>query len=484
MKQGTRTNEAPDGVVIESANESMDASLASALSSGEFRALLDASPDLVFLTDGARIYYLNAAAARFLGVTSAADCEGLNFQGIVSGPQGERLQRAVGEVHTGRPFKGEVTLTRHDGAKVAFSAAAYPSASERDGSRLFAATFHDLTTQKAYELELKSSLYVDELTGLANRRRFIEILAQSIQENQEGAEIGLVAIDIDRFKVLNDSLGPAAGDRLLVAISDRVQLAVRASDLVTRLSGDEFVVLCCDLELDTLQSVAERIREALALPFTILRRKLTLCVSIGIVECSGTHVEADSILQDAIAAVALAKDRGGDQIAVFDPVRRLELASRLNLEQELRQALRKSEFKLMYQKEVWLTSGDLVCLEALVRWEHPTRGLVPPDDFIPLAESTGLIVPLGDWVIAEVCRQLRAWEQVGLAGMSVSINVSPRQLAEADFVTRVLAILNGYGISPAQINLEITESMMAEDTRAHLRRVHELRRCGVHDDHG
>ena len=454
----------------------------------DFRTLLDESPDPVVLTDGHVFHYANAAARAFLGLGPEDACTDVDPQGLVPSSERATLSRAFRDLDAGRPFHGEVTLERSDGAKVAFAAAVHECTRDASEHRLFAATFRDLSARKAYELELKSSLFVEELTGLANRRQFVEQLGRRLQQVAESDEtMGLIAIDVDRFKALNDSLGPSAGDRLLIAIADRIQLAVRTSDLVARLSGDEFVVLCHKIAPGHLEEIAGRIREALALPFSVARRKLTVTVSQGLVERAEGHAEPESVLQDAITAVAVAKDRGGDQVAVFDPVRRLEIASRVDMEQELRRALHEDEFELDYQKEVWLRSGDLVCLEALIRWRHPRNGLVSPDEFIPIAESTGLISPIGDWVFSEVCRQLKEWESEGLYGMCVSVNVSPRQLVEADFATRLAEMCGYFDVRPNQINLEITESMMADGSRAFLKRVRDLREAGftmIMDDFG
>lgn len=454
----------------------------------DFRMLLDKSPDPVVLTDGRVLHYVNDAARAFLGLGQDDGYADIDPQGLVPSRERATITRAFRDLDAGRPFRGEITLERSDGAKVAFAAVVHECTRDDAEHRLFAATFRDLSARKAYELELKSSLFVEELTGLANRRQFVEQLGRRLQQVAESDDtVGLVAIDVDRFKSLNDSLGPSAGDRLLIAIADRIQLAVRTSDLVARLSGDEFVVLCHKIEPGNLEEIARRIREALALPFSVARRKLTVAVSQGLVEHSEGHAEPESVLQDAITAVAVAKDRGGDQIAVFDPVRRLEIASRVDMEQELRRALHEEEFELVYQKEVWLRTGDLVCLEALIRWRHPRNGLVPPDEFIPIAESTGLISPIGDWVFSEVCRQLKEWESEGLNGMCVSVNVSPRQLVEADFAKRLEGMCGYFDVRPNQINLEITESMMTDGSRAFLKRVRDLRDAGftmIMDDFG
>ncbi|MFO0690986.1 MAG: EAL domain-containing protein [Myxococcota bacterium] len=464
-------------------------SSASEVQTSDLLALLEATPDLVVLSNGTRFIYMNRAAARFLGFTDPRGARDVTPASVVPGSQNAVVARAIDEIRAGRPWRGEILLERHDGALVPFSVVAFEVGSRAPRQeRRYAAIFHDLSAQKAYELELESSVFVEELTGLANRRRFLELLGRALREPTDRRHrIGLIAVNLDRFKLVNDSMGPAAGNRLLIAVADRIQLAVRTSDLVARLAADEFIVMCDDAAPDALQIVAERIRTALSQPFTIARREIALTASLGIVRATSDRTDPESLLQDAITANQQAKDQGGDRIAFFDPVQRLQVASRLSLEQELRKALRQNEFELVYQKEVWLSSGDLVCLESLIRWRHPQRGLVPPDEFIPIAETTGLIVPIGEWVISRVCRQLADWAAMGLRGMSVSVNVSPRQIAQSDFPQRLHAILEQESILPNQINLEITESVMSDQSRSFLNRIQDLQSAGftmVMDDFG
>lgn len=452
------------------------------------QALLEATPDLVVTTTGDRFLYLNRAATEFLGVTESADLGAIAPVEVVPTSESATLKRAIHEITTRGAWEGEVLLERNDGALVPYSAAGFATVRRRGVQRVYAAILRDLSPQKAYELELESNVFVDDLTGLANRRRLLDTLSQALGPTRaRGHSIGLIAINLDRFKAVNETMGAAAGDRLLVAVADRIQLAVRSSDLVARLSSDEFVVLCDELEADTLEIVAQRIREALAQPFTIARRDLSMTASIGMVESDARRHDAEAFLQDAITAVYQAKDLGYDRVERFDPVRRLQVVARLELEQELRKALRRGEFSLQYQREIWLASNDLVCLEALIRWNHPERGLVPPDEFIPVAEATGLIVPIGDWVFSEVCRQLRSWRASGLEGMSVSVNISPQQLGEREFPAKVHAMIQENEVSPSQINLEITESTMTDQSRAFVNRIQALRQAGftmIMDDFG
>lgn len=459
------------------------------LATAELMELLERTPDLVVLTDGHRFLYMNEAASLFLDAHAHAARDALDPKDVIPTSQHGVMRRAAEEILSGRSWRGEIILERHDGALVPFSAVAFAARSRHRGpAKVYAATFRDLSSQKAYELELESSVFIDELTGLANRRRFLDQLGRMLSASREQRpEVGLITVDVDRFKMLNDTLSPAAGDRLLVAIADRIQLVVRPSDLVARLAADEFVILCEKPGPDALERISTRIRESLSQPFTIARREISVTASIGIMESAAGRTDPESLLQDAIAANQSAKDLGGDRVAVFDPVRRLQAASNLDLEQELRKALRNDEFDLVYQKEVWLSSADLVCLESLIRWEHPERGQIFPDQFIPLAEATGLIVPIGEWVIGEACRQLNLWAAAGMRGLSVSVNVSPVQLAQADYPERLHAILEQHSIRPNQINLEITESVMTDQSRSFLNRIHDLRDAGftmVMDDFG
>jgi predicted signal transduction protein with EAL and GGDEF domain len=341
----------------------------------------------------------------------------------------------------------------------------------------------------------------DALTGLANRLLFRDrlelVLARAARRHSFAA---LLFLDLDRFKDVNDTLGHSAGDRLLRDVSDRLKGVLRASDTVARFGageftlarfgGDEFVVLCEDLasEGDAVR-VAERIQQALLSPFVLERSEHVVTASIGIVVASGTNCDAESLLRDADIAMYRAKELGPGRWEVFDELIRNRALERVGIERELRRALELGELRLHYQPVVKLDDGALQSVEALVRWQHPERGLVPPGDFIPIAEESGLILQIGAWTLREACEQACRWraEFGDRAPLPVSVNVSARQLAQPELPEIVGRVLRQTGMSAGDLAIEVTESALIEDSSVAATSLRELKVLGVRillDDFG
>lgn len=312
------------------------------------------------------------------------------------------------------------------------------------------------------------TLAQDVLTGLPNRRWLLAELEQCVpQAAKAGKTTGVLFLDLDRFKVVNDSLGSEYGDALLTVVARQIAQAVRPKDIVARVGADEFVVLCRDLDMpDEAEGLGHRLLRVLAEPIPVLDRPITTSVSIGLA-FAGDTAASETVLRDADIAMVRAKEAGGGRIEVFDDVLRQRVTKRLNTEQELRRALRNNELRLLYQPIVSLSEG-MVAAEALVRWHHPTRGVLGPGEFIDVADETGLILGLGDWVLAEGCRTLRSWrDALGDAAPNLTVNLSMRQIIEPSFVSRVRLHLVESGIDPSNLIMEITEDSL----------VNELDRC-------
>ncbi len=335
--------------------------------------------------------------------------------------------------------------------------------------------------------ELRYQAYHDPLTGLANRSLFIERVDERVRTAPSGRLPAVLFLDLDDFKIVNDTLGHAAGDHLLVDVADRLRVTVRTNDVAARLGGDEFAVLIDDTP-DLVQSVtvAQRILDALAAPFLLGTTEIVVGGSIGIAAARVGTESAHELLRNADVAMYKAKQHGKNRVATFEPTMHTSLVERHELSAELARSLGRGELVLLYQPILDLATRRAVGLEALVRWRHPTRGLLEPAEFIPLAEETGMIVNLGTWVLEEACRQAAGWSPAGGA-MMIAVNLSAQQLQQPDFVSQLIGILERTGLAPDQLVLEMTETAIFHDTTTTLLRLEEIRRLGVRvavDDFG
>jgi diguanylate cyclase (GGDEF)-like protein len=337
-----------------------------------------------------------------------------------------------------------------------------------------------LTDAKTVGAMVHQALH-DSLTGLPNRALFLDRLAHALaRRGTGGGEVSVLFCDLDRFKTINDSLGHEAGDELLISVAQRVLGCLRGSDTAARLGGDEFVVLLEDvLSTGEAIAVADRITDAFRTPFSIVGREVYVSASIGIVR---GHTAAEELLRNADVAMYRAKAEGSGRYAVFEPSMRAEVLERLELEADLRRAQERGELEVHYQPIVALVDGELAGFEALARWRHPRRGLVPPPAFIPVAEESDLIHDLGRFVLETACRQAAQWD-----ARAITVNLSGRQLERADLVDQVAAALDDSGLEPNRLVLEITETVLMHDTEATIERLAALKRLGVRlavDDFG
>ena len=330
----------------------------------------------------------------------------------------------------------------------------------------------------------------DPLTGLPNRSLLKDRLTQAmLQTQRHNPWVSVVFVDLDNFKTVNDSRGHSAGDTLLRVIAARMVACVRSTDTVVRLGGDEFVILLVDqtASADSISATLEKIRAAIAEPIPIEGQNFHVTCSMGVATFPNDGTDAETLLMNADAAMYKAKDAGRDGFRFYTAEMNTRAHERLDLQEALRAGLAASEFELFYQPQVDIRSWRIFAVEALIRWNHPTKGVIFPAHFIPLAEDTGQIVALGDWVLQEACRQNRAWQEAGLPNMNVSVNVSARQFHDRNWIDRVVRALGESGMSPRNLELELTESLLMRDVDGAIATMKELLAIGVRfaiDDFG
>ena len=347
----------------------------------------------------------------------------------------------------------------------------------------------DVSDRVALEEQLRYQAFHDDLTGLANRALFEDRLTQALSRSRRhDGQLGVIFVDLDDFKTVNDTLGHAVGDELLRATARRLATCLRVQDTAARLGGDEFAILLEDLSSpDEAWEIAERLRHAFESPVHLDGREITASASLG-VHCPGHDVTADAVLGNADIAMYAAKDAGKGRVARFEPAMRAQLLERVELGTALGSALERDELFLEYQPLVELDTERIIGVEALIRWQHPTRGRLAPDLFIPLAETNGTIVEIGRWVLETACMQLRRWQvETGSPELQMSVNVSTRQLADPNLARHVRAAIDAAGIDPSLLTLEITEHLLLDDGELTQRRLQTLKEIGVRlaiDDFG
>jgi diguanylate cyclase (GGDEF)-like protein/PAS domain S-box-containing protein len=393
--------------------------------------------------------------------------------------------------HTGKNghFDDEYKIIRPDGTVRWIHDRAFPHYGEDGELTLITGIAEDITERKAAEERLRILAHYDSLTGLPNRPLFHDRLRRALVHCQRSSRAGaLVFADLDHFKVVNDTLGHAAGDDLLRQVAQRLQACLRADDTVCRLGGDEFALILTDLtDAEQAGPMVEKVMRALELPFEVECRELFVTASIGVTvfPCDGSN--AETLLKNADTAMYRAKEAGRSGIQFYRVEMNARSAERMNLEGHLRRALERNEFLLHYQPKVDFASGCVVGAEALLRWQHPELGLVPPNRFISILEDSRMIVPVGEWVLQQVARQMQEWAEQGLTPVSIAVNLSGRQLQQKHVERSIARIVTAAGMDPSRFELEITESVLMHNPEQAAHILRELKAIGMRlsvDDFG
>jgi diguanylate cyclase (GGDEF)-like protein/PAS domain S-box-containing protein len=453
---------------------------------------LEATPDFVATADmSGRLLYLNRSARTFLGYTADQDVSDRQLvdwypRSAMITIESEGLPIALKE----GVWSGETPIVSAGGQEVPSSQVIVVHQDAAGRPQFISAIARDISQRKELEDQLRHQAFHDSLTGLANRSRFMDRLEHALQREERGTGIvAVLFIDVDRFKSINDSFGHSAGDRVLTAVAERISSCLRRADTAARFGGDEFVVLLeSPLEVGEAESVALRIIETLRPPFDIDGHEVSARVSIGVNVCT-TARSADDALREADVAMYVAKTNGRNRVEIYDGSMHVSVAERLALLADLQLAVERSEFIVQYQPTIELKSGRVSGFEALVRWEHPKRGIIAPLQFIPLAEESGMIIPVGRFVLREACAQTVRWNRQRAGGqpLIIAVNVSGRQLQQPGFVQDVASVLSETGLDPAWLVLEVTESVMMTDVDNMIAVLNGLKALGLRiaiDDFG
>ncbi len=447
-----------------------------------FRAIVEKSWSGVVLLDQSLAFsYTGASTERLLGYDER-DLLGASILGFVHPRERQSTRQLFANLleAPSRELQGELRFLHKSGNWVWLEGFAQNLLHEPSVGAIVV-NYRDISQRKATEKQLEYQAYYDALTGLPNRLLFRDRVVTAIaQATRNRRALAVLYLDLDHFKLVNDGLGHSVGDKLLAQVAERLQACVRASDTISRLGGDEFTLLLNEVGgSDAVAGVARKILHSLARPFRVDGHELFVTASIGISLFPNDGFDVEALLKSADSAMYRAKELGRNQAQLFTASMNERYVRRLAIEQSLHHALERRELELHYQPVYDRTRRGPVSVEALIRWNHPTRGLVPPADFIPLAEETGLIVPIGEWVVREVCAQLRRWHDAGLSALKAAINISAPQLQQPTFTRVVADTLLRHALPPSSLQIEITESVAVQNIDLILQVLRELKEHGV-----
>ena len=455
---------------------------------------IEQSPSSVLICDSQwRIQYANSKFMQLTG-HQISDIVGLHpgtlTRDTLSQRENQQLWQNIRlQVQRAGVWQGEVHSSRRSGERFWEQVVVTPIKDNHGEPTHYLILGEDISIRKRYEQQLLRQANYDILTGLPNRMLALDRLKLALaQARRESQQVGVMFLDLDNFKHINDTMGHDAGDNLLIEASRRISSCLRGTSTVARLGGDEFLVILPGLKSpDTAEQVAERILQTFIPPYHLDGQEVFVSTSIGIAIYPEDSDNSSTLLQHADAAMYQAKSKGKSAFARFAPEMKEISHERLQIESRLRRALEMDELELFYQPIVEANSGDVIGAEALLRWNNPTMGLVSPDKFIPLAEETGMIIPIGEWVIAQACAAARRWSENGGSFLSIAVNVSPRQFRDPNFVDMVQRVLEENDLGATHLELEITERLILDNTIETAEILRRLDKMGVRlsvDDFG
>ncbi len=447
-------------------------------SENQLRAIVDAEPECVKIVaaDGT-LLQMNAAGLAMIEASRPEQVIGKSVFGLLMPEYREPFRDFIDNVLRGNKGKMEFEMIGFKGKHRWMETHSVAMPSDRGGPPVMLSITRDITELKNSERRLKQLAHFDSLTDLPNRVQFIERLEQTMADADRNERlVGVAFLDLDRFKYINDSLGHGKGDILLREVAIRLNGAVRRGDTVARLSGDEFALVLADMgHVDDAIHVAQKILDVFRQPFLVAGHELFVTASMGITLYPFDDRGAQDLLRNADVAMYRAKESGKNNFQFYIAEMTAKATERLSLENDLRSALDRGELSLHYQPIADGKSGRVVGMEALLRWKHPVRGMISPAQFIPLAEETGFIIPIGEWVLRTACLQCRAWQKLGLSSLYVAVNLSARQFHQKDLPASIYQILQETGLSPGSLGLEITEGLVMQQAESSINTLRELK---------
>ncbi|MGG1631692.1 sensor domain-containing protein [Rossellomorea sp. NRS-1567] len=442
-------------------------------SEDQYRSLVEMSPDIIAVISNQKFDYINEAGSKLIGANCPEDIMNKDVSHFTSMENIKKIREQTKDSTSGERF--EITVYRLNGDAIELEISAMPIL--YGGRMAIQLVGRDITNRKETEKTIRTMAYYDSLTGLPNRNKFKKYLNESIREAPDQS-IAILFLDLDRFKVINDTKGHSTGDIILEKVAVRLKYVVEDKGIVFRQGGDEFIILLSNLNEKEVEETTSEVLHSFNSPIVIHEQEFFVTPSIGISMYPKDGEDQESLIKHADTAMYLAKDRGKNNYQFYFP--ELEKASSRNMELEngLRKVLELKQLTLHYQPKVDLETLDIIGVEALLRWEHPELGMVSPCEFIPLAEETGLIIPIGEWVLREACQQSKEWEKNWLGIIPIAVNISVRQIKDDGFVDMVKETLSELQFQPDRLELEITESIM-QDFEKSTNVLNKLKKLGV-----
>jgi diguanylate cyclase (GGDEF)-like protein/PAS domain S-box-containing protein len=476
---GTRGNNTPKTKINKKIEEKLQ------ISEQHYISLFENNPDAVYSFDLLGKFTSANYACEVLTGYGHSELMKMTFKEILHPNDLQLGEVTFGKIIQGSPESIEVRLIHKTGRPVHVKVSAFPIVINDEIVGVYGIS-KDITEKKKAQELIQQLAYQDYLTGLPNRNMLKKHLFQIISNSSESIKLSLLFIDLDRFKVINDTLGHSMGDELLKEVSKRLKSTISIKDKVFRLNGDEFVVLIQDEDREYVSHLASRIISVLASPFKINNYDVFTTPSIGISEYEDNEESGDMLIKHAESAMYQAKKAGNNVFKFYSSVESESDVNPFILEMELHKAIERNELILHYQPKINLKTGHVIGTEALIRWNHPKWGLVSPANFIPIAEENGLIIPIGEWALRKACAQNKKWQEQGFSELTISVNLSTRQFSQSILVQTVKTILDETGLEPKYLELEITESMTADIERS-IKTLNELKSLGIQisiDDFG